>query len=80
MQRVFVPVVTAVLIAGPALMPTHATAQSGRHNRQSGATATGNAWMNENNFDYNRQHWLSSSRQSSQSPGSSHQVGRGNGV
>ena len=64
MQRFLVPAFAAVAIAGVAwLAPQPAAAQNPGQTRsynQNGATAWGDPWLNENDFDYNRRHWLPS--------------------
>lgn len=45
----------AVLAGGIALAPTHGLAQSYYRN---GQTTTGDPYLNENDYDYNRQHML----------------------
>ena len=73
MQRFLIPALAAAVVAGGTwLAPAPASAQNyGRtqnydrnqnygqnRNNQNGATAWGDPWMNENDFDYNRRHWL----------------------
>lgn len=64
MQRFLMPTLAAaVIVAGAWLAPQPAAAQSSGQNRsydQHGATAWGDPWLNENDFDYNRRHWLPS--------------------
>lgn len=66
MQR-FVPIAVAavILTAGIALAPTSAQAQSGYYRNDQ--TATGNSWMNENDYDYNRQHMTPPNRATNRS-------------
>ena len=57
MQRFLIPTLAAAVVASAAsFAPIQASAQNRTYN-QNGGTATGNPWMNQNDFDYNQQHW-----------------------
>src|SRR4051812_36883301 len=68
-MRFWIPALAAAVVAGGAwLTPAPASAQnynnrnnqnySQNRNNQGGATAWGDPWLNENDFDYNQRHWL----------------------
>ncbi len=55
MQRFITIAMSAAVIAGSlALVPSSGMAQSNAY--RNGQTTTGDGWMNENDYDYNRQH------------------------
>jgi hypothetical protein len=68
MQRYVIPALAAAVVAcGAWLAPAPASAQTYNRNQnptysqnrnQGGATASGDPWLNENDFDYNQRHWL----------------------
>lgn len=55
MQRFLVPGLAALAMLAGSSLPHPAAAQNRPY--QNGGTTTGDSWMNENDFDYNRQHW-----------------------
>jgi hypothetical protein len=62
MRRILIPVLgvaAAIWLApGAQAQGNHVNSPAYRPAAQNGATATGDPWMNENDYDYNRRHWL----------------------
>ena len=60
-MRRFPSFAIATVLAAASIWAASASAQNSAQNRsfsRDGGSAWGDPWMNENDFDYNRQHWL----------------------